>query len=356
VREVLAEIERWLAQERSVALVTIVATWGSAPRPAGSKMAVNDRGEMAGSVSGGCVETAVIEEALNVLRSRRPKAIHYGVSDESAWEVGLACGGQIDLFVEPLAPLLGPAGGGSSEFESMVEALAQQRPAVRAVVIEGAADLLGRSWLFDSAGSEGAGSLPPALVEMVAPQAQARFGMAAPQVIEVATQGATLKVLLDSLSASPRLVIVGGVHIAIALARLAQLLGYHVTIVEPRRAFGTRERFPQVEALVSLWPDEALRTIGLTHSTAVAVLSHDPKLDDPALQVALPSPAFYVGALGSTHTQELRRARLREAGLSERHIARLHGPIGMDLGGHEPEEIALSILAEVVAVRSGRRP
>ncbi len=354
MREVLTEIERWRTQGRSVALATIVTTWGSAPRPAGSKMAVNERGEMAGSVSGGCVEAAVVEEALGVLGSGRPRKVHFGVSDETAWEVGLACGGEIDLFVEPLAPLLAAQGESPAVFDRLVRALSEERPAVRAVVIEGEADLLGTSWLVDSDG-RGSGSMPAAVAEAVEPQARALLGQVAPRVIHAPAGLTGLTVFLDVLPSAARLVVVGGVHIAIALARLARALGYHVTIVEPRRAFGTRARFPDADALVNLWPDEALQSIGMTHSTAVAVLSHDPKLDDPALRVALPSPAFYVGALGSKRTQELRRARLRESGLSEAHIARLHGPIGLDLGGREPEEIALSILAEIVAVRSGRQ-
>ncbi len=338
-----------------MALATIVTTWGSAPRPAGSKMAVNDRGQMAGSVSGGCVEAAVVEEALGVLRSGRPKVIHFGVSDQTAWEVGLACGGEIDLFVEPLAPLLVGQGEAPAVFDRLSQALSEETPAVRAVVIEGDDELLGKTWLV-TPDARGSGSMPAALALAVEPQARALLGQVAPRVVAGPAGSAARKILLDVQPSAPRLVIVGGVHIAIALSRLARGLGYRVTIVEPRRAFGTRERFPEADEIVTQWPDEALRAIGLTHSTAVAILSHDPKLDDPALQVALPSRAFYVGALGSKRTQEQRRARLREAGLSEELIARLHGPIGLDLGGREPEEIALSILAEIVAVRSGRQP
>lgn len=355
VREILTEIERWRAQGRPVALATIVTTWGSAPRPAGSKMAVNDRGEMVGSVSGGCVEAAVVEEALSVLRSGRAKRIHFGVSDDSAWHVGLACGGDIDLFVEPLAPLLRPAAErGPSAFDRIRQAVLDEQSILRAVAIGGDEACFGRSLLLEADGRSWT-SMDGPLAEMVLREARGLIAQPVAEVRMCTFKERECTVFLEVLGPAPRLVIVGGVHIAVALTGLARQVGFHVTLVDPRSAFCTRQRFPQADALLALWPDEGLRKAGLTSSTAVAVLSHDPKLDDPALLVALPSPAFYVGALGSAQTQELRRGRLREAGLSEAQIGRLHGPIGLELGGREPAEIALSILAEIIAVRAGRR-
>jgi xanthine dehydrogenase accessory factor len=269
VREVLKEIEGWRAQGRSVALVTVVAAWGSAPRPTGAKMAVNDLGQMAGSVSGGCVETAVVQQALGVLRDGPPRKLHFGVSDDSAWEVGLACGGEIDLFVEPLAPLLAAAPDGSpGVFDRLAAAIAEQKPVVRAVVIEGERGLLGKTWLVGSEGS-GIGSMPEEMAAAIEVPARALLSQVTPRMVEGPLAGASASVFLDVQAPSPHLVIVGGVHLAVALSRLAADLGYRVTIVEPRRAFADPERFPNVEAVVGQWPDEALQSIGLTHATAV---------------------------------------------------------------------------------------
>ena len=164
----------------------------------------------------------------------------------------------------------------------------------------------------------------------------------------------SVEVFIEVSLPSPTLIVVGGVHIAIALTALAKTLGYHTIVVDPRKAFGSEARFPHVDQLIQLWPDEALAQVGLTRSTAVAMLTHDPKLDDPALKLALPSPAFYVGALGSRRTQDKRRARLLAEGLTQAHLARLRGPIGLDLGGRTPEEVALAVMGEIVAARNGR--
>ena len=354
MREILTEVDRWLGEGKAVALASVISTWGSAPRAPGSKMAVSGSGEMVGSVSAGCVEATVVEEALDVLRSGRPKRLHYGVSDETAWEVGLACGGQIDLFVEPLAPMLAPLGAGRvSPYHLLREAAEAEKPAVRAVVIDGPAEAAG-AFLVATAQTEAVGTLPAPLGDLVRPDVVAMLASGQPDMRTYREGGREYAVFFDVQQPPTRLVIVGGVHIAVELTRLAKRMGYEVAIVDPRKAFATRERFPEADRLVHEWPDAGLQTLGLTSGTAVAVLSHDPKLDDPALLVALPSPAFYVGALGSRRTQDLRRRRLVEAGLSESEIDRLHGPIGLDLGGREPAEVALSILAEIVAVRAGR--
>jgi xanthine dehydrogenase accessory factor len=185
--------------------------------------------------------------------------------------------------------------------------------------------------------------------------AAAREVLAAGQPKQVSLPHANTEVELfvDVLLPSPTLIAVGGVHIAIALAALARTLGYRTIIVDPRRTFGSEPRFPHVDQLIQEWPDDALKQIGLTRSTAVAMLTHDPKLDDPGLLMALPSPAFYVGALGSSKTQAKRRQRLLEAGLTEAQLARLHGPIGLDIGAQTPEEIALAVMAQIVAARNG---
>jgi xanthine dehydrogenase accessory factor len=267
--------------------------------------------------------------------------------------VGLACGGEIDIFVEPLASLLAPeiAGQGSAyaRFKAAIEG---ERALVRAVVIDGPEAALG-TFLVAMEGERDEGTILSPLADLVRTDAHAAAG-GPPGVRTYRLAEGEYTVFFDVWLPPPRLVIVGGVHIAVELARLAKRTGYEVVVVDPRKAFATEDRFPEADRILHEWPDAGLRSAGLTAGTAVAVLSHDPKLDDPALLVALRSPAFYTGALGSQRTQDLRRRRLLEAGVTEAELARLHGPIGLDLGGRSPAEVALSILAEIVAVRAGR--
>ncbi|MFY3742623.1 XdhC family protein [Anaeromyxobacter sp. Red801] len=284
-REILERAAGWSAAGRRVALATVVATWGSSPRPPGSQLAVSERGELAGSVSGGCVESAVAQEALEVLRAGAPRTLEYGVTAERAWEVGLPCGGRVRVFVEP----------------ARADALARDAGALRAR-------------------------------ERVE------------RVLELGG-GETFRLVLE---APVRLVIVGAVHLAQPLARMAEVAGYEVRLVDPRPVYATEARFPGVP-VERAWPEEALARIGLDARTAVVTLSHDRKLDDPALAAALRSPAFYVGALGSRRTQAAIRSRLLEEGLGEAELARLHGPVGLDLGGEAPAELAVEILAQLVA-------
>jgi xanthine dehydrogenase accessory factor len=340
MRFLLPEIESWPGPRDQIALATVVQTWGSAPRTAGGKMAFSADGRVAGSVSGGCVEAAVITESREVLKTRRPRLLHFGVADETAWQVGLACGGTIDVFVEPLDPAL----------EAALAEMPGDATAAVVTVVQGAEELLGRKVLLmgetPRLGPIGGGLDPLALA---AARAAIRTGRS-----ERVRLGEGPEAFVDVVRPAPLLVVVGGVHIAIALTALARTLGYRTVVVDPRPAFGNPDRFPSADRVVQGWPEEALGGIGLSSSTAVAVLTHDPKLDDPALRAALPSPAFYVGALGSKATQARRRERLLEAGLREDQLARLHAPIGLDLGGRSPEEIALSVMAEVVAARNGR--
>ncbi len=334
MRDILADVERWRAGGVAVAVATVVETWGSAPRPAGSKMAVGADGSIAGSVSGGCVENAVIEAAQEVLRSRIPRLLHFGVTDDAAWSVGLACGGTIDVFVEPL---------GEETYGPVRDALVQERPAAVATVIRGPGDVLGKKIALLSEGrTEGAADATLAAAsEALARGTSRRISL-----------GET-EIFVDVLMPSPRLVIVGGVHVAIPLVTLAKAIGFRTILVDPRESFANAKRFPHADEIVSTsWPDEAIGTLGVNSSTAIAVLTHDPKLDDPALTAALRSPAFYVGALGSRRTHEKRRERLLAAGMSEEELSRLHAPIGLPLGGRSPEEIALAIVAQIVALRN----
>ena len=336
MRDILAEVERWRAAGEPVALATVVQAWGSAPRAAGAKMAVSGGGEIAGSVSGGCVENAVIEAAGAVLATGRPRLLHFGVSDETAWSVGLACGGTIDVFVETLRP---------DSWEPFLAAVGAQRPAAAATAIGGPDALIGAKVLLF-----GDGAASGSLGEAVAAATREALSEGASRRISVGDADVFIEVVLPP----PTLIVVGGVHIAVSLIAMARTLGYRTVLVDPRESFANARRFPHADRIVSAWPDAALQEIGLDASTAVAVLTHDPKLDDPALLTALRSPAFYVGALGSSRTQEKRRSRLLGAGLSEDALARLYAPIGLDLGGRGPEEIALSVMAQIVASRNRR--
>lgn len=340
MRDLLPDIDRWRAAGETIAVATVVRTWGSAPRGVGSRMALTRGRGIAGSVSGGCVEGAVLEAGQEVLGSGRARLLHFGVADETAWAVGLSCGGVIEVFVEPLDLEI---------YDAVRLELLGERPAALAEVVKGPDDLLGRKLLLRPDGSV-EGSIP-GLDAPVREAAQAALAEGRSRRVELPA-ATPVEIFVEALRPSPTLAIVGGVHIAVALTALAKTLGYRTIVVDPRQAFGNAERFPHAERIVQAWPDEALGEIGLTASTAVAVLTHDPKLDDPALRAALASPAFYVGALGSKATQEKRRRRLLEAGLSEEQLGRLHAPIGLELGGRSPEEIALSVMAQIVAERN----
>ena len=340
MRDILSDLDSWrVGDNKSIALATVVQTWGSSPRRAGAKMALTPEGKITGSVSGGCVEGAVFEEGVEALKSNRPKLLHFGVADETAWEVGLACGGSIDIFVKPLD---------SELFKSLHSVLTEEQSAALVTVIKGPDEILGREMLVQENGSV-AGTLRDDLNEQTLNLAKETLAGGESRRLML-NEG--IEVFMEVILPPPALIAVGGVHITIALMALAKTLGYRTVVVDPRTAFGNETRFPNVDRLIPLWPQEAFQKIPITRSTAIAMLTHDPKLDDPALKIALPSPAFYVGALGSKTTQAKRRQRLLDEGLSEEQLNRLHGPIGLEIGAGTPEEIAISIMAEIVAARS----
>lgn len=326
--DILQRARDWRAAGRGVALATVVRTWGSSPRPVGSHLAVEEGGSFVGSVSGGCIEGAVIREALSVLAQGRPRVLDFGVTDEQAWEVGLACGGRVQVYAErlPSAALLDP----------VIEAQAQNRPVATITRLSDAARSV---WQEDRQSGELA--LSPALLDEIGASVQAnRSGPMA------ADEGLFLRVYAPA----PRLIVVGAVHIAQALAPMAALAGFHVVVIDPRRAFARATLFPGVE-LREEWPDEAMEKLAPDRATAVVTLTHDPKLDDPALAAALASPAFYVGSLGSSRTHARRLERLRAEGVAPEALDRIHAPVGLDLGGRMPAEIAVSILAQILQVR-----
>ena len=339
MRDILSDLDNWRAENKPIAIATVIQTWGSSPRRAGAKMALTPDGKITGSVSGGCVEGAVYETGVEVLKTDHPQLLHFGVADETAWEVGLACGGSIDIFVKPLD---------TEFFKPLRSVLVKEQSAVVVTVVRGSDQLLGKEMLLRDDGNV-TGTISDELNEQALKLAR-----------ETLMQGKSRRVMLNEdvevfMEVSlppPTLIAVGGVHITIALMALAKTLGYRTVVIDPRSAFGNEERFPNVDQLIPLWPDEAFGQIPITRSTAVAMLTHDPKLDDPALKIALPSSAFYVGALGSKTTQAKRRKRLLDDGLTAEQLNRLHGPIGLEIGAGTPEEIAMSIMAEIVAARN----
>ena len=312
-----------------VGRAVVTSVWGSAPQAEGATMLVSASGRMAGSVSGGCVETAVAEEVRAAMARGTASVVRYGISDERAWEVGLSCGGTLEVLVEPGVP------------EPVLAAAEGPGGVVVATFLDGAD--LGRSVSIGESGSLPAPDLVRAARESL------RLGRS--RTIRLPIGGTETGVFLEVFPRPQRLVIFGGVHVAAALVPLARALGYQTVVADGRASFLTRDRFPEADQLILGWPDEALAQAAIDSATAVVVLTHDPKFDDPALMIALRSPAMYVGAIGSRKTQAARRERLRAAGLSDDQVGRLFGPIGLDLGGRTPAETALSIMAEIVAVR-----
>ncbi len=322
----------WLAEGRSVALATVTQTWGSAPQPVGSQLAVDGEGNFLGSVSGGCVEAEVIAEAADALLSAKPKTLQFGVEDGTAWKAGLACGGTIRVLVEPLQR------GGGEEAE-VLRQLASDIEARRKVAL--VTELTTGAQRLAHAPDDLGPELAPALAEAFRHD----------RSVTLQRSGGDL--FINVFNPAVRLIVIGAVHVAQALAPMARALGYDILIVDPRAAFATQERFGDVRILQD-WPDEALPAAGLDAATAVAVLSHDAKIDDAALIAALPSDAFYVGALGSKKTHAARVERLKAAGLAAADIARIHAPIGLDIGAQGAAEIALSIVAEIAAAHRGK--
>lgn len=347
MREIIEAIGEWDAQGEPVAVATVIETWGSAPRGVGAKLALTSRQRIAGSVSGGCIESAVVMAGLETLATGRPQLLHFGVADEAAFEtIGLACGGSIAVFVEPLTPAL------RAFWQRVCE---RDISAATATIVRGPEAWLGAKLMLD----EEAEVVAPATLSDETPevydglraatQAVLRDGVS--RQVELSTAGGSrLTAFVEALKPRPTLVIVGGVHIAITLTAIAKMMGYRVVIVDPRSAFGNAERFPQADRIINAHPCEAFESLRITRATAVVTLTHNDKFDDTALRIALNSPAFYVGALGGRKTREARHRRLAAVGLSEAQLSRLHSPIGLDIGARTPEEIALATMAQIVAV------
>lgn len=344
MREVFAEIENWRGAGKNVAIATNVRKEGSSLRPLGAKMAVTTDYEIAGSVTGGCVEGMVYEEARNVMRNGTPKLLHYGVvGEENPWEVGLSCGGSLEVFVESLDS---PAW--REIYPTLKLVVEHGQLAAVATVISG--EGLGNKMLVfpdeRMIGGLGSERLDNEVKSwMVGQMLVQESGWKAFEDVEV---------FVDVFAPTSRLVIIGAAHIAIPLVTLGKALGFHTIVIDPREAFATRERFPHVDELITDWPSEALEELSPDEGTFIAALSHDEKLDNPALAVALKSPARYVGVLGTRKKLPQRFTALRELGVTDEQMARLRAPVGMNVGAVLPDEIALSILAEMVSAKHGR--
>ncbi|UWQ89917.1 XdhC family protein [Rhodobacteraceae bacterium M382] len=308
----------WHRAGTKAALATVVQTWGSAPRRVGSQLVVGGDGRIEGSVSGGCVEGAVVVEALEALEDGEHRMLEFGVSDEDAFAVGLACGGTIRVLVEPVGSAM-PL----DLLEELVTARAARTPLAYEVNLRD-----GTRRLLHGAHTDR--------------MRMDRSGMEDDDETFVAVHNPPL-----------RLIVVGAVHIAQALVPMARIAGYDPVLIDPREAFGSSDRFPGETVLLD-WPDDAVAQVGLDARTAIVLLTHDPKLDDPALEAGLGADCFYIGALGSKRTHAKRVTRMQDAGFSQAQIDRIHGPVGLDIGAAGPAEIALSILGEMTAVLRGK--
>jgi len=318
MRDVMTEVKAWLEQDDPVAVATVISTWGSAPRPAGSRMAISQSGKIAGSVSGGCLEGEVFEQAQAILQGKPASLFHYGVSDDLAWTVGLSCGGEIDVLVEPLAQV----------HRDLMAALEAEHPVV----------------------------LKTDLGE--APGVRALLTPADPNVSDLLDRESPVRQdghFLEPFPRPPELLIFGGSHVAIPLTQLASAIGFRVTVVDARSKFADKDRFPEARRVIKAWPDEVVQDLPMDSSTYVVILTHDPKFDDPTITAALRGRPRYIGAIGSKKTHRDRVARLVKSGIDPREIERVHAPIGLDLGAQTAEETALAILAQMVAVRHGKQ-
>jgi xanthine dehydrogenase accessory factor len=317
MRDVMDDVKTWLSSGDPVAVATVISTWGSAPRPAGSRMAISQSGKIAGSVSGGCLEGEVFEQAQAILKGKPARVFHYGVSDDLAWTVGLSCGGEVDVLIEPLTEV----------HRDLIGALEAERPVVLTTDV---------------------GETPGARQLLTPSEA----GVA--ELLEQENPVRRDSLFLEPFPRPPELFIFGGSHVAIPLTRLASALGFRVTVVDARSKFAEPERFPEARTVIHAWPDEVLKDLPMDGSTYIAILTHDPKFDDPTITAALRGRPRYIGAIGSKKTHRERIARLTAAGVSRTDLERVHAPIGLDLGAQSAEETALAILAQMVAIRHGK--
>lgn len=350
MRDILDKIDEWLARGESVALATLVGVRGSAPRRPGASMAVTAAGAMVGSVSGGCVETAVIESARTVLGTGAAALESYGLADEQELEVGLPCG-SVEVLIERLPD--------DDAWRELVTAVRARASAATAVALAPAA-MRGRRLALAVAGADAdadmrvIGSIDPAVDDDVVAAARALVGRDATRVLQLDTDAAPVSVFVQGFARPDPLIVIGATEIAVHLAPLATAAGFRVTVIDPRSAFTDPDRFDVGVALLREWPDVVLTDERMLHDAYLVALSHDTKFDVPALRRGLRAGSFYVGALGSSRTHERRCELLRAEGMSEEDIGRIHSPVGLDIGAQGPYQIAVAVLAELIAARNHR--
>ena len=326
--DVLKAARSWLDKDGRVALATVVGTWGSAPVVVGGQMVVAADGRFEGSVSGGCVEGEVIAEAEDILADGKPKTLTFGVADETAWQVGLPCGGQIKVFLERLDAANGPL---------LLDRALQARSNRRGLLVKTRLND-GRREFFERDDQK------------IDEEARQRFASGDSELQETPDG----EVFLHAMVPPARVLIIGATHIGQILAQLVQLAGYEVTVIDPRTAFAAETRFPGIR-LDTEWPQDTIPKIGLDPYTAVVALAHVGHIDDEALKLAMRSECFYVGALGSKRNHAKRMQRLKEAGFSDAEIGRINSPIGINIGAQSPPEIAIAIMAQLVLALRGPR-
>ena len=338
MRDIADGLRVWRAEGVVFAIATVVRTWRSAPRQPGAAMAVAATGEVLGSVSGGCVEGAVYEVAAEVLKTGNAQTRTYGVSDDDAFEVGLTCGGTIEVLIQPAEAL--------TALDEVLEAILTGQPVATAAVP-------GAQLVVWPARTEGSLGGSPGLDYAAAQQATGMLALGTTGTVHLGPHGEQrhdeVSVFVQSYVAPPRMIVFGAIDFAGAVARIGHFLGYHVTVCDARPVFATRKRFPEADDLVVQWPHKYLASTEVDERTVLCVLTHDPKFDVPLLEVALRTPARYIGAMGSRRTHDDRMERLREAGVPESALARLSSPIGLDLGARTPEETAVAIAAQIIA-------
>jgi len=349
MREIIDEILPSFISGKPFALATVTRTWSSAPRPVGAAMAVLDSGEVIGSVSGGCVEGAIHEASLEVLKTKIPQVVTYGVSDDNAFSVGLTCGGTIELFIQYVDKHTFP------NFDQVAKSIEDKKAVGVATLVAGNSNVGTRIVLTknDSHGSLGNEQLDFAAIE----GARALLMHGTTKTLKLGPQGENrmddLSIFVESFAPAPRMIIFGAIDFAAAVARIGKFMGYYVIVCDARELFATKRRFPDADEVIIDWPHRYLPTIEVEESTVICVLTHDPKFDVPVLEIALRTNAGYIGAMGSRRTHEDRLKRLREIGMTESEISRLKSPIGLDLGGRTPEETAISIAAEIISNQVG---
>ncbi len=348
MRDIFPTLERWVGEDRRFALATVTNTWGSSPRPVGSMMGVREDGLICGSVSGGCVESAVIESALAALADGRHRQLHFGqLTDDEVWNVGLSCGGEIDVWIDPM-----PVERDRALWDRVAELVKRDEPFTLTTILGPASD--SQSPPANPSPAPGGGGEGAHAESSTSRYPFTRQTIEALDPVMPTGMAASSRQLafIQSVPSRDKLIIIGAVHIAIPLVGFARDLGFETIVIDPRGTFSVEERFAVLpDRMLSMWPEKAFESVALTGSTYAVLLTHDPKIDDKALSALLKSQVAYIGALGSRSTHAARRGRLLAAGFGEDDLKRIHGPVGLSIGAKSPAEIALSIMAEIVQVR-----